>query len=36
MMTRLDPGEYIIEHPVFRSLLNIKFPRPLYKQFPNG
>lgn len=36
MMTRLDPGEYIIEHPVFRSILNIKFPRPLYKQFPNG
>ena len=35
MMTRLDPGEYIIEHPVFRSILNIKFPRPLYKQF-NG
>jgi len=36
MMTRLDPGEYILEHPVFRSLLNIKFPKPLYKQFPNG
>lgn len=36
MMTRLEPGEYIIEHPVFRSLLKIKFPRPLYKQFPNG
>jgi len=36
MMTRLTPGEYILEHPVFRSLLNIKFPRPLYKQFPNG
>ncbi len=36
MMTRLDPGEYIIEHPVFRSLLKIRFPRPLYKQFPNG
>lgn len=36
MMTRIDPGEYIIEHPVFRSILNIKFPRPLYKQFPNG
>lgn len=35
MMTRLDPGEYIIEHPVFRSLLNIKFPKPLYRQF-NG
>jgi uncharacterized protein len=36
MMTRLTPGEYILEHPVFRSLLNIKFPNPLYKQFPNG
>ncbi len=36
MMTRLSPGEYILEHPVFRSLLNIKFPKPLYKQFPNG
>ncbi len=36
MMTRLDPGEYIIEHPVFRSILNIKFPKPFYKQFPNG
>ena len=36
MITRLDAGEYIIEHPVFRSILNIKFPRPLYKQFPNG
>ncbi len=36
MMTRLSPGEYILEHPVFRSLLNIKFPLPLYKQFPNG
>lgn len=36
MMTRLDAGEYIIEHPVFRSFLNIKFPKPLYKQFPNG
>ncbi len=36
MLTRLDPGSYIIEHPIFRSLLNIKFPHPLYKQFPNG
>jgi len=36
MMTRLSPGEYILEHPVFRSLLKIKFPKPLYKQFPNG
>jgi len=36
MLTRLEPGEYIVEHPVFRSLLNVKFPRPLYKQFQNG
>lgn len=36
MMTRLSPGEYVLEHPVFRSLLNIKFPNPLYKQFPKG
>ena len=36
MMTRLKQGEYIIENPVFRSLLNIKFPKPVYKQFKNG
>jgi hypothetical protein len=33
MMTRLKQGEYIIQNPVFRSLLNIKFPKPLYKQY---
>lgn len=33
MMTRLGQGEYIIQNPVFRSLLSIKFPKPLYKQF---
>lgn len=33
MMTRLNQGEYIIQNPIFRSLLNIKFPRPIYKQF---
>jgi hypothetical protein len=33
MMTRLKPGEYIIQNPIFRSLLNIKFPEPIYKQF---
>jgi uncharacterized protein len=33
MLTRLKQGEYIIQNPVFRSLLSIKFPRPLYKQF---
>lgn len=36
MMTRLTPGEYIISNPALRSLINIKFPRPTYKQFPNG
>lgn len=36
MMNRLDPGEYIIEHPIFRALLNLKFPKPLYRQFPHG
>lgn len=33
MMTRLEQGEYIIQNPIFRSLLNIKFPKPVYKQF---
>lgn len=33
MMTRLKQGGYIIQNPVFRSLLNIKFPKPIYKQF---
>ncbi len=36
MLTRLQQGEYIIQNPVFRSPLNIKFPRPLYKQYKNG
>lgn len=33
MMTRLKQGEYIIQSPIFRSLLNIKFPKPIYRQF---
>lgn len=33
MMTRLTQGEYIIQNPVFRSLLHVKFPKPIYKQF---
>ena len=33
MMSRLEQGEYIIQNPVFSSLLNIKFPKPIYKQF---
>lgn len=32
MMTRLIQGEYIIQNPMFKSLLNIKFPKPIYKQ----
>lgn len=36
MMTRLSPGEYIISNPALRSLVNIRFPRPVYKQYPNG
>ena len=29
MMTRLKQGEYIVQNPIFRSLLNIKFPLPI-------
>lgn len=36
MLTRLKQGEYILQNPIFRSLLNIKFPRPVYKQYKNG
>jgi hypothetical protein len=32
MMTRLKQGHYIIQNPVFHSLLKIRFPMPLYKQ----
>ena len=33
MLTRQKQGEYIIQNPVFRSLLNIKFPKPIYKYY---
>lgn len=33
ILTRLEQGEYIIQNPVFRSLLSIKFPKPVYRQF---
>jgi uncharacterized protein len=33
MMTRLAQGEYIMQNPILRTLLNIKFPKPIYKQF---
>lgn len=36
MMTRLTAGEYIISNPALRSLINVRFPYPAYKQFPNG
>ncbi len=36
MLTRLKQGEYIVQNPIFRSLLNIKFPKPIYRQFKNG
>jgi hypothetical protein len=33
MMTRLKQGEYILQNPLFRSVLRIKFPNPLYHQY---
>ena len=33
ILTRLEQGEYLIQSPVFRTMLRIKFPRPIYKQF---
>lgn len=32
IITRLSPGEYIISNPALRSLINIKFPRPVYRE----
>lgn len=36
MLTRLKQGEYVIQNPTFRSLLSIKFPKPIYKQYKHG
>ena len=33
MKKKKKQGEYIIQNPVFRSLLNIKFPKPIYKYY---
>jgi DNA helicase HerA-like ATPase len=33
MLTRLSQGDYLIQNPIFRSLLKIQFPLPIYKQF---
>jgi len=32
MLLRLKQGEYLIQNPIFRSLLKIHFPMPIYKQ----
>ena len=32
MLTRLKQGDYLIQNPIFRSLLKIHFPMPIYKQ----
>jgi hypothetical protein len=33
ILTRLEQGDYLIQNPVFRSLLKIRFPKPVYRQF---
>lgn len=33
MLTRFEQGDYLIQNPIFRSLLKIHFPKPIYKQF---
>ncbi len=33
ILTRLGQGDYLIQNPIFRSLLKIHFPKPIYKQF---
>jgi len=33
MLTRLEQGDYLVQNPIFRSLLKIQFPKPVYKQF---
>jgi hypothetical protein len=33
IMTRLKQGEYILQNPLFRSVLKILFPNPVYHQY---
>ena len=33
ILARLEQGEYLLQSPVFRTLLRINFPRPVYRQF---
>jgi DNA helicase HerA-like ATPase len=32
MMTRLGKGDLIVQHPVYKTLLKLKFPYPCYHQ----
>ena len=33
ILLRLEQGEYLLQSPLFRSLLRVNFPRPAYKQY---
>jgi len=33
MLTRLEQGDYLVQNPIFRTLLKITFPKPIYRQF---
>lgn len=33
ILMRLEQGDYLVQNPIFRSLLKIQFPKPIYKQF---
>ena len=33
ILVRLEQGEYLLQSPVFRTILRVKFPRPAYRQF---
>lgn len=33
ILLRLEQGEYLLQSPVFRTMLRVKFPRPAYKQY---
>lgn len=35
-MTRLPQGEYILANPALSTLVNVKFPMNVYKQYKNG
>ena len=32
-LTRLDQGDLVVTHPIYRQPIKIKFPRPAYKQY---